>query len=407
MALFGFITAVLSVLLVFAGFLAGAFDIESLCGWTSWAGWCGMTAVFFFNMGSAIIKALKTLVPAILDKLTFAKHRLRAVSGEGFDHRRRRFLQHSLNVGLVAASGSLALHGVAEGLSLPRVKETDIKIDHLPADLEGFRIVQLTDLHINVGIRRKYVQNLVERTNALSADLIALTGDIVEGSFTERGYNVTPLAGLTARHGIFFVTGNHEYLLGAEEWEQMGFTALMNDHRLISRGSGQMLVGGVTDYSAPSHSSHASSPAKAMGEGSAAVVKILLAHQPRSIYEAARAGFDLQLSGHTHGGQFAPLRWLNRLGQPFQSGLYRYKNTQIYVSNGAGYWGLPVRIGAPSEISLLILQKSGVCRESDVPVPATDAKSEFYKVNGKACNIHGKFMAEPLKEKGSMVTRNL
>jgi uncharacterized protein len=121
-------------------------------------------------------------------------------------------------------------------------------------------------------------------------------------------------------------------------------------------------VGGVADYSAPSWGSHASSPTKAMGGGSTADVKILLAHQPRSIYEAARAGFDLQLSGHTHGGgQFGPYRWLKSLAQPYQSGLYRYKKTQIYVSNGAGFWGMPVRIGAPSEISLLTLQKSGVC----------------------------------------------
>jgi predicted MPP superfamily phosphohydrolase len=369
MVLLGFITAILSILLLFASFLAYAFGSEMLCVWTSWAGWCGATAVFFFIIGTAIIKALETLIPTILEKLTLPKHRLGAVSGEGFDHRRRRFLQHSLNVGLVAASGSLAFYGVAEGLSLPRVKETDIRIDHLPPDLEGFRIVQITDLHISAGIRRNYVENLVARSNALSADLIALTGDIVDGTCTEMSYNAEPLAGLTARLGKFFVTGNHEYWHGVEAWiremERMGFTVLMNDHRLIAQGSGLMLLGGVADYSAPSRGSHASSPAKAMGAGSAADVKILLAHQPRSIYEAARAGFDLQLSGHTHGGQLGPFRWLNSMGQPFQSGLYRYENTQIYVSNGAGYWGLPMRIGAPSEISLLILRKSGVSREEN------------------------------------------
>jgi hypothetical protein len=145
-----------------------------------------------------------------------------------------------------------------------------------------------------------------------SADLIALTGDIVDGDCTEMGYYAASLAGLTARLGIFFVTGNHEYWYGAEEWiremERMGFTVLMDDHRLIAQGSGQLLVGGVADYSAPAHSNHASSPIKAMGDGSAADVKILLAHQPRSVYEAARAGFDLQLSGHTHGGQLPPFR---------------------------------------------------------------------------------------------------
>jgi len=370
MALFCFLAGILSVFVVFASLLAYALGCESLCTLTSWAGWCGATAVFFLIIGRAIIKAIETLIPAILDKLPLLKHLQGAVTFEGFDHRRRRFLQHSLNVGLVAASGSLAFHGVSEALSLPRVKETGIKINHLPPDLEGFRIVQITDLHISAGIRRNYVQNIVERTNALSADLIALTGDIADGTCTEIGYDAAPLAGLTARLGIFFVTGNHEYWYGADEWiremERMGFTVLMNDHRLITQGRGLMLVGGVADYSAPSRSSHASSPAKAMGDGSAADVKILLAHQPRSVYEAARAGFDLQLSGHTHGGQLVPFRWLKSLRQPFQSGLYRYENTQIYVSNGAGYWGMPVRIGAPSEITLLILRKSGVLKESAV-----------------------------------------
>ena len=204
MALFVFITANLSILLVFASFLADAFGIEWLYIWTSWTGWCGTMAVFFVIFGTAIIKSLETLTPAILDKFTLRKHRLGAVSGEGFDLRRRRFLQHSLNVGLVAASGSLAFHGVAEGLSLPPVKETEIGIDHLPPDLEGFRIVQLTDLHISAGLRRNYVQYIVERTNALSADLIALTGDIADGSCAEMGYDAAPLAGLTARLGIFF-----------------------------------------------------------------------------------------------------------------------------------------------------------------------------------------------------------
>jgi len=364
MVLFGFIAAILSVFLLFASCLAEAFGNEPLYVWTSSVGWSGTTAVLFLIIGTAIVKVLEKLVPAIREKLRLPKYRPGAVSGQGFDYRRRRFLKHSLNVGIVAASGSLAFHGVSEGLSLPRVKETDIRIDHLPADLEGFRIVQLTDLHIHAGIRRKFVQDIVDRANALSADLIALTGDIVDGSCTEIGYDTAPLAGLTARHGVFFVTGNHEYWHGVEEWiremRRMGFTVLMNDHRLIAHGNGLMLVGGVADYSAPSRSSHASSPVKAMGNVSEADVKILLAHQPQSIYEAARADFDLQLSGHTHGGQLGPFRWMNSLGQPFQSGLYRYENTQIYVSNGAGLWGLPVRIGAPSEISLLILQKSGI-----------------------------------------------
>ena len=163
-------------------------------------------------------------------------------------------------------------------------------------------------------------------------------------------FNIDPLAGLTARLGKFFVTGNHEYsglVNGVDEWiqkmENLGFTVLLNNHRLIQQGRGQILIGGVADYSAPSLSSHTSSPAQALGDTSNADVKILLAHQPLSVYKAAQAGFDLQLSGHTHGGLVPLVRWLKSFKQPFQSGLNKYKNTQLYVSNGTCYWGMPIR----------------------------------------------------------------
>ena len=139
--------------------------------------------------------------------------------------------------------------------------------------------------------------------------------------------------------------------------ERMGFTTLLNEHRLIEKGRGLILVGGVADYSAPLQNSHDSSPAAAINGAPPADVKILLAHQPKSVFEAAEAGFDLQLSGHTHGGQITLFSWPRCLGQPFLTGLHRHKNTQIYVSNGAGYWGPPLRIGAPSEISLLKLTR--------------------------------------------------
>ena len=357
---FIFAASILSIIMLFAGCLAYAFGSYTWGYWTSWAGWCGTMTVCFVIIGTTMIKALEAVIPAILKKVLIPKDRWGADYSEGFDSGRRRFLTHSLNIGLVAASGSLAFHGISEGMKFPGVKETEIEIDRLPPDLEGFRIVQITDLHISAAVRRNFVQNLVERVNALSPDLVAFTGDIADGTCAEIRHDAAPLSEIAARYGKFFVTGNHEYMYGAKEWmqemERMGFTVLMNDHRLISRGRALLHVGGVADYSAPSWGSHASSPTKAMGGGSTADVKILLAHQPRSVYEAARAGFDLQLSGHTHGGgQFGPYRWLISLVQPFQSGLYRYKKTQIYVSNGAGFCGPPVRIGAPSEISLLRL----------------------------------------------------
>lgn len=318
--------------------------------------------VIFVIFGKTIIKALEAITSVIQKNLSFFNKQSEAGSEEGLNHGRRRFLQYSMDIGLIVASSSLAVHGLSEALSLPQVKEVDIEIKNLPPDLEGLSIVQITDLHISSAIRRNWVQSLVERINILAPDIIAFTGDIADNTYAEISYDAAPLAGLTARLGKFFVTGNHEYMHGVEEWIQemgnMGFTVLLNNHRLIPQGRSLILIGGVNDYSAPSRSSHVSSPVEAMGDGSKADVKILLAHQPRSVYKAAQAGFDLQLSGHTHGGQFVLGSWRRSLGQPFQSGLYKYKDTQIYVSNGAGYVGPPVRFGAPSEISLLKLTKA-------------------------------------------------
>ena len=137
------------------------------------------------------------------------------------------------------------------------------------------------------------------------------------------------------------------------EMADMGFTVLQNDHRLIARGRASVLVGGVPDLRA-----HTSSPGEAFGDGAGADVKILLAHRPESVAEAVEAGFDLQLSGHTHGGLILPCAWLMSLVQPYQSGLYRHRGTQLYVSNGAGYWGVPLRLGVPSEIALLTLTRA-------------------------------------------------
>ena len=362
MILFVTLITMLSIILLFCSCLAYAFGNYLFCDWTSWAGWCGVMIVIFIIIGTTIIKALEAHASVILKKFSFFNKHSEAAAEDGLNDGRRGFLQYSMNIGLIVASSSLAVYGLSEALSFPEVKEVDIEIVNLPPDLEGLSIVQITDLHISSSIRRNLVQSLVERVNVLAPDIIAFTGDIADNAYAEISYDAAPLAGLTAKLGKFFVTGNHEYMHGVEEWiremENMGFTVLLNSHRLIPQGRSLILVGGVADYSAPSRSSHASSPLEAMGDGSKADVKILLAHQPRSVYEAAQVGFDLQLSGHTHGGQFSLGSWLRSLAQPFQSGLYKYKETQLYVSNGAGYWGLPVRFGAPSEISLLKLTEA-------------------------------------------------
>ena len=273
---------------------------------------------------------------------------------------RRGFLVHSMNYGIVAAAALSTGYGIAEAKQTPQVKRVPIKFEHLPPELEGFRIVQITDIHVDSTLRRAAVEDIVAVVNTLNADIVVLTGDLVDGSVAQIGYDVAPLKRIRAVSGNFFVTGNHEYYSGVLEWieevRRLGFRVLMNEHTVIARGRARLLLAGVTDYRGGNFlASHRSDPRKAVNGAPPADVRILLAHQPKSIFEAAAVGYDLQISGHTHGGQFFPWNLVVGFTQPYVSGLHTHRNTQIYVSCGTGYWGPPVRIGAPSEITLIQL----------------------------------------------------
>jgi uncharacterized protein len=258
------------------------------------------------------------------------------------------------------ALGLTAL-GFANARRTARVKPVQVPIAGLPAALEGFSIAQISDLHVGPTIRRPQIEALVAAVNALQADVVAITGDLVDGSVAELREHVAPLAGLHAPHGVYFVTGNHEYYAGARAWiaevRRLGIRVLLNEHVVLAPGGVPLVLAGVTDYSAGHFdAAQASDPAAALrGAPPAAGLRILLAHQPRSAAAAAEAGFDLQLSGHTHGGQFLPWRFFVRLQQPFTFGLHRVGRMWVYVSRGTGYWGPPKRLGAPSEITRLSL----------------------------------------------------
>jgi predicted MPP superfamily phosphohydrolase len=236
-----------------------------------------------------------------------------------------------------------------------------VPINNLPAALAGFQLVQISDIHIGPTIRGDYLRRIVSAVNRLRPDMVAITGDLVDGSVSELGPHVAPLAELVSRHGSYFVTGNHEYYSGAHSWiaelRRLGVTVLMNDHVVLRHDGALAVVGGVTDYNAAHFDpTHRSNPLAAIaGAPSDAGVKILLAHQPRSAPAAADAGFDLQLSGHTHGGQFMPWNFFVKLQQPFVAGLHRLRQLWVYTSRGTGYWGPPKRFGAPSEITLITL----------------------------------------------------
>ena len=263
-----------------------------------------------------------------------------------------------------ALAAALSFMGFFSARRRAAVRPMDIPIAGLPEALNGFTIVQITDVHVGPTIKQDYMEAIVKAANGLDADLIAITGDMVDGRVQELAPDVAPLAKLRARHGVYCVTGNHEYYSGVhgwiEEFRRLGLRVLMNEHVVIQHAGESMVVAGVTDYHAGSFDpSQQSDPDAAIaGAPPDTSLKLLLAHQPRSAFAAEKAGFQLQLSGQTHGGQFAPWMFFVKLQQPFTAGLHRLGGIQVYVSRGAGYWGPPLRVGAPSEISRLRLVKA-------------------------------------------------
>jgi hypothetical protein len=258
---------------------------------------------------------------------------------------------------------ALSAWGFANARRRPAVRRVEVPIDGLPKGLEGFRIVQLSDLHVGPTIRRRFVEAVVEAANALDAHVAVLTGDLVDGGVPELAPHVAPLARLAARHGVLAVTGNHEYYSGADawiaEWRRLGFKVLMNEHVVLPHGDDPLVVAGVPDHGAHRFDpSHRADPQRAIAGAPAGAPRVLLAHQPRTAADAERAGFQLQLSGHTHGGQFMPWNWFVPLQQPYTAGLHRHGRMWVYVSRGTGYWGPPKRLGAPSEITLVTLVKA-------------------------------------------------
>ena len=253
-----------------------------------------------------------------------------------------------------------AVIGISQAVRGPKVFEVNIPVRNLPRELSGFTIAQISDLHVGPTIGRKYTQRIVEMVNGLKPDLIALTGDFVDGSVSHLKTAIEPIASLSAKHGVFFVTGNHEYYWGVDDWinvfRDFGARILLNEHVVITEQGKEIVIAGVTDHSAGNmRAGHRSDPGKAMEGAPDEAVKILLAHQPASYKGASAAGFDLQISGHTHGGQFFPWNLVVKLAQRYYKGLNKHENMWIYVSRGAGYWGPPHRFTVPSEISLLKL----------------------------------------------------
>jgi predicted MPP superfamily phosphohydrolase len=308
----------------------------------------------FVWMGMLVILATSVFASDVVRLVVHAGGGLR-------DPERRLLFQRALGAAAATVSAGLGALALREGTRRVQVRDVEVTLHRLPKALDGFTIVQLTDIHVGgQTIHRHFIEEMVATTNSLAPDVVAITGDLVDGSVDELRDQVAPLSTLAARHGVFFVTGNHEYYAGADEWvahlPTLGVRVLRNERVSVGDGAASFDLAGVDDYNAHGFPGHGPNLPRAVDGRDPTRELVLLAHQPREVHRAAEHGVGLQLSGHTHGGQIWPWNFAVKLQQPYVAGLVRHKNTQLYVSRGTGYWGPPMRLGAPAEITRIRLR---------------------------------------------------
>jgi predicted MPP superfamily phosphohydrolase len=324
----------LPLTMVGARFLTG--PVARTAIWFGFA-WMGVGFLLVAFLG---IADLGQLVAFVARKLT----------GSEPDPARRLFLARGLALGVGGVVAGLSAAGFRSALGPIEIKELTVKLRGLPRELSGFKLVQISDVHIGPLLRKDWLAHIVAQIRGLAPDAVVITGDLVDGSVTELREHVAPLADLRPPKGVFFVTGNHEYYSGVEDWyahlPTLGVRPLRNERVQVAPG---LVIAGIED---PTGSPDL---AKALAGHDESQALVLLAHQPRQFAEAARQKVPLTLSGHTHGGQIWPFSWLVALAQPYLAGLHVKGASQLYVSRGTGFWGPPLRVFAPPEITLLKL----------------------------------------------------
>ena len=339
----------------------GAPKTSGAFAWPAFIGWAVFALTFFgllvTDLGRGVVWGVRKL----------------ARKPAATDPSRRQALARITGGVIGTAVAGQVTYGVTRALGEPEIVDVPVTLAKLPPALDGFTIVQLTDIHVGGTIGRTFVEELVERTNALAPDVIALTGDFVDGSVDELRDGVAPFANLRAKHGVYFVTGNHEYYSGAPSWvahfTSLGIRVLRNERVSIERDGAAFDLAGIDDHGAKRWGGdHGPDVARAIAGRDPNRALVLLAHQPRQVHMAAQHGVDLQLSGHTHGGQVWPWHYLVKIQQGgLLAGRYTIGNTQLYVSRGPSYWGPPVRVGAPPEITRVILRAGSVNEGEPVP----------------------------------------
>jgi uncharacterized protein len=310
--------------------------------------WCWMGVALYLGLALAVSRVA----------LRVAEWRGRRAGAAPPSPERRAFLARAAVGGAALATGGVASYGVWRALEPPDLRELAVKVPGLPRTLDGFRIVQMSDLHIGDVLGRHFLEELVRRSNVLRPDLVAVTGDLVDGTVDQLGPTVAALRGLTSRSGTFFVTGNHEFYSGDRHWaealEAMGIQVLRNRRVTLGDAGGRLDVVGVDDYGQKDRP-RGYDLDKALEGRERDLPAVLLAHQPRGVEEAVAAGIGLQLSGHTHGGQMFPITAIVDAVYRYSAGLYRVGEGHVYVSRGTGFWGPPMRIGSPPEITSITL----------------------------------------------------
>ncbi len=373
----GGIAALVLALLVpatMAGTRGGAY-------WLAWPGYLWLALMFYLlvllltlEVPMAVAKLVLRRRATVAEPITAAPEpvlvgaggvaeppAVAAVDQPDHDPARRLLLARGAAIFAGLAAAGTTGYGVRTAMGPPQLDRVRIPLAKLPRSMDGLRIATVSDIHLGPLRGRAHTERIVEMINRLDADLVAVVGDLVDGSVAELGEAAEPLRDLRSRYGSFFVTGNHEYYSGVEEWvrevDRLGLRVLQNERQEIRARGGVLDLAGVNDVTAAGTGLAAPADyAAALGDRDPSRPVVLLAHQPVAAHEAAKFGVDLQLSGHTHGGQIVPFNYLVKLQQPVVSGLGEVDGTKVYVTNGAGFWGPPVRVGANPQITLVELR---------------------------------------------------